>query len=134
MRYDTTVDLQAAVSMRVTKQCLRKMRLRFAGATKARYHVGDTPMDLQAADGAGARGVGVTTGIFSRDELAAASPGGLKFSTTCPVAKHLQFTFLPPWHRPAYRTGICVAAAHTDCEAEDVLHEGRAQLRRHCRR
>jgi len=41
-----------------------------------RIHVGDTPMDLQAADGAGARGVGVTTGIYSHDELTAASPGG----------------------------------------------------------
>ena len=28
-----------------------------AGSITARYHVGDTPMDLQAADGAGARGV-----------------------------------------------------------------------------
>lgn len=45
------------------------------GGIAARYHVGDTPMDLQAADQAGARGVGVTTGIFSREELAEASPG-----------------------------------------------------------
>ncbi len=40
-----------------------------------RFHVGDTPMDLQAAEGAGAQGVGVTTGIFSREELKAVSPG-----------------------------------------------------------
>lgn len=47
------------------------------GALSARYHVGDTPMDLQAADAAGAVGVGVTTGIFSHDELAASSPGSV---------------------------------------------------------
>ena len=46
-----------------------------AGSITARYHVGDTPMDLQAADGAGAQGIGVTTGIYSREELAASSPG-----------------------------------------------------------
>lgn len=55
--------------------CLNGTRLSFAGIA-VRFHVGDTPMDLQAADGAGARGVGVTTGIYSHDELAAASPGG----------------------------------------------------------
>lgn len=49
--------------------------LRTAGSITARYHVGDTPMDLQAADGAGAQGIGVTTGIYSREELAASSPG-----------------------------------------------------------
>lgn len=32
-------------------------------------------MDLQAAEGGGAQGVGVTTGIFTRAELAAAGPG-----------------------------------------------------------
>jgi histidinol phosphatase-like enzyme len=46
-----------------------------AASITARYHVGDTPMDLQAADGAGAQGVGVTTGIYSREKLAASSPG-----------------------------------------------------------
>ncbi len=40
-----------------------------------RFHIGDTPMDLRAAEGAGAQGVGVTTGIFTREELKAASPG-----------------------------------------------------------
>lgn len=47
------------------------------GAISSRYHVGDTPMDLQAAGAGGAIGVGVTTGIFNRDELSAASPGSL---------------------------------------------------------
>ena len=45
-----------------------------------RYHVGDTPMDLQAAEGGGAQGVGVTTGIFSRAQLVAAGPG----AAACP--------------------------------------------------
>jgi phosphoglycolate phosphatase-like HAD superfamily hydrolase len=34
--------------------------------------VGDTPLDIEAAHGAGARGVGVATGHFSVDELRAA--------------------------------------------------------------
>ena len=34
--------------------------------------VGDTPLDIQAAHGAGAIGVGVATGHFSVDELRAA--------------------------------------------------------------
>ena len=32
-------------------------------------------MDLQAAEGGGAQGVGVTTGIFTREELSSAVPG-----------------------------------------------------------
>ncbi len=40
-----------------------------------RYHIGDTPMDLQAAEGAGAEGIGVTTGVYTREELQAVSPG-----------------------------------------------------------
>ncbi|KAL6765250.1 HAD-like domain-containing protein [Haematococcus lacustris] len=42
----------------------------------ARYHIGDTPMDIQAALAAGAKAVGVTTGIYSREELLAAAPPG----------------------------------------------------------
>ena len=40
-----------------------------------RFHIGDTPMDLQAAEGAGAQGVGVTTGVYTREELKVVSPG-----------------------------------------------------------
>jgi len=54
----------------------RAEKLRPEGIT-SRFHVGDTPMDLQAADGAGAKGVGVTTGIYSQDDLAAASPNSV---------------------------------------------------------
>jgi HAD-hyrolase-like len=56
----------------------RNQLVRAAGSITARYHVGDTPMDLQAADGAGAQGIGVTTGIYSRKELAASSPGAAR--------------------------------------------------------
>ena len=34
--------------------------------------VGDTPLDIQAAHGAGAIGIGVATGHYSVDELSAA--------------------------------------------------------------
>lgn len=38
---------------------------------KASYHVGDTPMDVQAAGDAGTHALGVLTGIYSKDELLA---------------------------------------------------------------
>ncbi|KAL4857292.1 Eukaryotic translation initiation factor 2 subunit alpha [Chlorella vulgaris] len=41
---------------------------------KARYHVGDAPMDVQAAVGGGAKAVGVCTGIYTRQELCDAAP------------------------------------------------------------
>lgn len=48
-----------------------------AGGLKARFHVGDAPMDVQAAVGGGAEAVGVCTGIYSRQELEEAAPGAL---------------------------------------------------------
>ena len=41
------------------------------GGVKACYHVGDTPMDIQAALAAGSTAVGVATGIFSKEQLKA---------------------------------------------------------------
>jgi phosphoglycolate phosphatase-like HAD superfamily hydrolase len=41
---------------------------------KAHYHIGDAPMDVQAAVGAGAQAVGVCTGIYSRQQLTDAAP------------------------------------------------------------
>ncbi|PSC72331.1 haloacid dehalogenase [Micractinium conductrix] len=41
---------------------------------KAWYHVGDAPMDVQAAVGGGAKAVGVCTGIYTRQELVEAAP------------------------------------------------------------
>ncbi len=36
---------------------------------RASFHVGDTPMDVQAALGAGNTAVGVTTGVYTREQL-----------------------------------------------------------------
>ena len=52
-----------------------RVQLPAADPIGRRYHIGDTPMDLQAADGAGAQPVGVLTGVYSRAELSAVSPG-----------------------------------------------------------
>ena len=41
-------------------------------ALRAAAYVGDSPPDMAAAVRAGARAVGVTTGSFSRDDLAGA--------------------------------------------------------------
>ena len=41
-----------------------------AGGLRARFHVGDAPMDVSAAEAAGAQAIGVTTGIYTRQELA----------------------------------------------------------------
>ena len=40
----------------------------------ARFHVGDAPMDVKAAALAGAHPIGVTTGIYSEEQLRAACP------------------------------------------------------------
>lgn len=48
---------------------------RHAEGIKARFHVGDAPMDVSAAEAAGAQAVGVTTGIYTRQELAEAGSG-----------------------------------------------------------
>jgi phosphoglycolate phosphatase len=45
-----------------------------AGDLKASFHVGDTPYDVRAAKHAGVVPVGVTTGIFSADDLLSSVP------------------------------------------------------------
>lgn len=40
----------------------------------AHWHIGDTPADVQAAVFGGARALGVSTGIFSQEELLEANP------------------------------------------------------------
>jgi len=48
------------------------------GSTPCAIHFKGPPnVSDQAADGAGAKGVGVTTGIYSQDDLAAASPNSV---------------------------------------------------------
>ncbi|GLI60029.1 hypothetical protein VaNZ11_002094, partial [Volvox africanus] len=44
------------------------------GLVGTRFHVGDTPMDIQAALDAGAVPIGVATGIYSREQLEAVAP------------------------------------------------------------
>ncbi|GFH08393.1 uncharacterized protein HaLaN_03344 [Haematococcus lacustris] len=63
----------------------------------ARYHIGDTPMDIQAALAAGAKAVGVTTGIYSREELLAAAPPGVVYSVELPHTWHGRPPPAPPW-------------------------------------
>ena len=43
--------------------------LAHAGGFKAKFHVGDTPMDVLAAEDGGASAVGVLTGIYTQEEL-----------------------------------------------------------------
>jgi phosphoglycolate phosphatase-like HAD superfamily hydrolase len=47
--------------------------LGFEAHNTRRWHFGDTPNDMKAAEFAGATAVGLLTGIFSRDELANSS-------------------------------------------------------------
>uniref|UniRef100_A0A383W0B9 Haloacid dehalogenase-like hydrolase n=1 Tax=Tetradesmus obliquus TaxID=3088 RepID=A0A383W0B9_TETOB len=47
----------------------------YQGGVRAAFHVGDTPMDIQAALAAGCVAVGVTTGVYSRQQLEAAGEG-----------------------------------------------------------
>lgn len=42
---------------------------------RAKWHVGDTPMDIQAADGGQAKALGVLTGVYSRQDLEGCGAG-----------------------------------------------------------
>ncbi len=42
---------------------------------KAKWHVGDTPMDIQAAQGGHAKALGVLTGVYSRQDLEGCGAG-----------------------------------------------------------
>ena len=54
----------------------KRVEDRFPGTkVTARYHVGDTPYDIKAAEAAGATAIGVVTGTFSREELVQSSNG-----------------------------------------------------------
>ncbi|KAG6549402.1 hypothetical protein Mapa_009121 [Marchantia paleacea] len=47
----------------------------YPGEFSLRVHVGDTPSDIRAAEYGGTLALGVCTGVFSRDDLLAASDG-----------------------------------------------------------
>lgn len=42
---------------------------------RAKWHVGDTPMDIQAAGGGQAKALGVLTGVYSRQDLEGCGAG-----------------------------------------------------------
>ncbi len=46
---------------------------------KAKWHVGDTPMDVQAAQGGHAKALGVLTGVYSRQDLEGCGAGQFEF-------------------------------------------------------
>ena len=80
-----------------------------------RFHIGDTPMDLQAAEGAGAQGVGVTTGVFSREELKAVSPGARVGHTLSSLWSQFGVIYQPrSWHPHHPGAGHLPATMHTD--------------------
>eukprot|EP00878_Enallax_costatus_P017227 GHUV01018087.1.p1 GENE.GHUV01018087.1~~GHUV01018087.1.p1 ORF type:complete len:182 (+),score=75.13 GHUV01018087.1:791-1336(+) len=49
----------------------QRAQQRFAGGVRASFHVGDTPADMQAAIAANSIAIGVTTGVFTREQLLA---------------------------------------------------------------
>jgi phosphoglycolate phosphatase-like HAD superfamily hydrolase len=60
------------------------------GVPKAVYHVGDTPFDVLAARHAGAVPVGVTTGVFTADDLVKAVPETLLVQNFADLALSLK--------------------------------------------
>ena len=61
-----------------------------AGEIRARYHVGDAPMDVQAAVAGGAQAVGVCTGIYTRQELEEAAPEAVVLQDLCDLPGVMQ--------------------------------------------
>ncbi|KAL3142771.1 hypothetical protein ABBQ38_003071 [Trebouxia sp. C0009 RCD-2024] len=54
----------------LVKIAAQKAEKHFPGVQwKAKWHVGDTPMDIQAAQGGKAQALGVLTGVYSRQDL-----------------------------------------------------------------
>ncbi len=68
--------------------CITFLCCTHAGAQfKAKWHVGDTPMDVQAAQGGHAKALGVLTGVYSRQDLEGCGAGqsGFCVRSTCQV-------------------------------------------------
>jgi phosphoglycolate phosphatase-like HAD superfamily hydrolase len=72
----------------IAREALALVRQRFEGRVGCHdvWVIGDTPLDVQCARAIGARCVGVTTGLYRRDELVAAAPDLLLDSLTEAVA------------------------------------------------
>ena len=61
----------------VRKAAVRASSVYGGVSMDARFHVGDAPMDVQAAWDAGAVPVGVLTGIYTRQQLSSACPASV---------------------------------------------------------
>ncbi len=56
--------------------CITLLCCTLAGVQfEAKWHVGDTPMDVQAAQGGHAKALGVLTGVYSRQDLEGCGAG-----------------------------------------------------------
>lgn len=62
---------------------------------KVRAHVGDAPMDVQAAVAAGAIAIGVTTGIYTEDELLEVAPTSIVLQNLNDTERVLSILMLP---------------------------------------
>ena len=51
-----------------------QLSIRAGSELDVKWHVGDTPMDVQAAHGGGAEALGVLTGVYSQEVLKEANP------------------------------------------------------------
>ena len=68
----------------IAREALALVRERFEGRVGCDdvWVIGDTPLDVRCARAIGARCVGVTTGLYRRDQLIAAAPDLLLDSLT----------------------------------------------------
>lgn len=64
-------------------------------ATFQHFHVGDTPMDIQAAEAAGAVAVAVATGVFTKEALQACSPNAIVLDSLASLPQALAALGLP---------------------------------------
>lgn len=66
MGWRDRAELVRIAAQRCTEHC--------GGEVGRRFHVGDAPMDVQAAEAAGAHPIGVLTGIYTAEQLSTACP------------------------------------------------------------
>ena len=74
------VQSQVIGHLRSHRLCITFLCCTLAGVQfKAKWHVGDTPMDVQAAQGGHAKALGVLTGVYSRQDLEGCGAGQFGF-------------------------------------------------------
>lgn len=82
------VQSQVIGHLRSHRLCITFLCCTLAGVQfKDKWHVGDTPMDVQAAQGGHAKALGVLTGVYSRQDLEGCGAGqsGFCVRSTCQV-------------------------------------------------